>query len=178
MQNTFSKGQAKSAEKDLGVAIYPCSQEKEYISRNDKGEKQKKRVTIDVYIVISESVFLVLEPDAKKKGIGKLVSWGTLPTIDNIKRTLDNPDYLTISWRKLDDKEPWVLNVNLPNRGDECVHLLTSHLKKQKLQINQIHQKQKKLKESEVTSQSILQSKDVDNLMITIKKQEGLVYAY
>ena len=45
-----------------------------------------KRVNIDVYVVISESVFLVLEPEPKMKGIGKLVSWGTLPTIDNIKR--------------------------------------------------------------------------------------------
>ena len=43
------------------------------------------------------------------KGIGRLVSWGTLPTIDNNKRNLDKPDNLTISWRKVDYKEPWVL---------------------------------------------------------------------
>ena len=49
-------------------------------------------------------MFLLLEPESQMKGIGKLVSWGTLPTIDNIKRNLDNPDYLTISWRKVDEK--------------------------------------------------------------------------
>lgn len=49
----------------------------------------KKQVRIDVYIVISEQVFLVLEPEPKMKGIGKLVSWGTLPAIDNIKRVMD-----------------------------------------------------------------------------------------
>ena len=70
-----------------------------------------------MYIVISESIFLVIEPESKMKGIGKLVSWGTLPTIDNIRRNLDNPDYLTISWRKVDHKEPGVLNVLLPNNA-------------------------------------------------------------
>ena len=81
----------------------------------------KKRAIIDAYIVISETVFLLLEPESQMKGIGKLVSWGTLPTIDNIKRNLDNPDYLTISWRKVDDKEPWVLNILLPNNANDCV---------------------------------------------------------
>lgn len=47
---------------------------------------------IDVYIVVSEQVLLVLEPEPKMKGIGKLMSWGTLPTIDNIKRNMDMPD--------------------------------------------------------------------------------------
>lgn len=80
--------------------------------------------------MISESIFLVIEPEQKMKGIGKLVSWGTLPTIDNIRRNLDNPDYLTISWRKVDHKEPWVLNVLLPNNAQECVQHILKHLKK------------------------------------------------
>ena len=95
-----------------------------------QGEKMKKRVIIDVYIVISETVFLLLEPDPKMKGIGKLVSWGTLPTIDNIKRNLENPDFLTISFRKVDHKEPWQLNILLPNNGNDCVQLILKHLKK------------------------------------------------
>jgi hypothetical protein len=54
------------------------------------------------------------------KGIGKLVSWGTLPTIDKIRRNLDNPDYLTITWRKVDHKDPWILNILLPNNAHDC----------------------------------------------------------
>jgi len=90
----------------------------------------KKNVKIDVYIVISEQVFLVLEPEPKMKGIGKLVSWGTLPTIDNIKRNMDTPDVLTITWRKVDYKEPWILTVILPNNADDFVNLILSHLEK------------------------------------------------
>ena len=64
------------------------------------------------------------------KGIGKLVSWGTLPAIDNIKRVMDQPDQLTITWRKVDYKEPWVLRIILPNNADDFVNLILSHLKK------------------------------------------------
>jgi hypothetical protein len=121
------------------------------------GTKVKRRVIIDVYIVISETVFLVLEPEPKMKGIGKLVSWGTLPTIDNIKRNLDNPDFLTIFWRKVGDKDPWVLNILLPNNANDCVSLILKHLKKQGLIIDKKYQKKKKLKESEVTSEGVMQ---------------------
>ena len=131
MQNQSSKQAIKdSRAKDSGVAIYPCSQEKEYLIKNPQGQKIKKRAIIDVYVVISESVFLVLEPDQKMKGIGKLVSWGTLPTIDYIKRNLENPDFLTISWRKVDYKEPWILSILLPNNANDCVSLILKHLKK------------------------------------------------
>jgi len=119
-----------SRAKDSGVAIYPCIQEKEFATKNAQGEKVFKKVNIDVYVVVSESVFLMLEPEPKMKGIGRLVSWGTLPTIDNIKRNLDNPDFLRISWRKVDYKEPWSLSILLPNNANDCVNLILKHLKK------------------------------------------------
>lgn len=150
------------------MAIYLCSQEKEFVSFNAKNEKTKKRVIIDVYIVISESVFLVLEPEPKMKGIGKLVSWGTLPTIDSIKRNLDNPDMLTVTWRKVGDREPWTLNILLPNNANDCVNLILKHLKKQGLIIDKKYQKKKKLKESEVTAAGVMQPHEVELLLKTI----------
>ncbi len=59
-----------------------------------------------------------------------MVSWGTLPTIDNIKRNLENPEFLTIIWRKVDYKEPWVLNILLPNNANDFLNLILKHLKK------------------------------------------------
>lgn len=105
------------------------------------------------------------------KGIGKLVSWGTLPTIDNIKRNLDNPDYLTVSWRKVDDKEPWVLNILLPNNANDCVQLILRHLKKQGLSIDKKYSKKKKLNESEVKGGQ-LQPNEVEMLLKTINQYE------
>ena len=95
--------------------------------------------------MISETIFLVLEPEPKMKGIAKLVSWGTLPTIDNIKRNLDNPDFLTISWRKVDYKDPWVISFLIPNNANDCVNLILKHLKKQGLVIDKKYEKKKKL---------------------------------
>lgn len=179
MQNQFSKSSgsrdlnaADSRAKESGVAIYLCSQQKEYISFNQKQEKIKKMVIIDVYIVISESVFLVLEPEPKMKGIGKLVSWGTLPTIDSIKRNLDNPDMLTVTWRKVGDREPWTLSILLPNNANDCVNLILKHLKKQGLIIDKKYQKKKKLKESEVTAASMMQPSEVEMLLKTIQQYE------
>mmetsp|Transcript_9633 Transcript_9633/g.16179 ORF Transcript_9633/g.16179 Transcript_9633/m.16179 type:complete len:92 (+) Transcript_9633:784-1059(+) len=90
------------------------------------------------------------------KGVGKLVSWGTLPTIDNIKRNLDAPDRLTISWRKVDYKEPWILNIFMPNIADECLNLMKSHLQKQGCIIDKRYDKKKKLQESEVTASGVI----------------------
>ncbi len=176
MQNLASANQNVDASQQRVVAIYPCTQEKEFISKNQQGQKVKKRAQIDVYIVISEQVFLVLEPEAKMKGIGKLVSWGTLPTIDNIKRNLDNPDYLTISWRKVDYKEPWILSIILPNIADECVNLIISHLQKQGLVIDKRYDKKKKLNESEVTAQGVIQQQSqVEKLLKTIYQYEQVI---
>lgn len=130
-----------------------------------------------MYIVISETVFLVLEPEPKMKGIGKLVSWGTLPTINNIKRNLDNPDFLTINWRKVADKDPWVLNILLPNNANDCVSLILKHLKKQGLIIDKKYQKKKKLKESEVTSEGVMQPHEVEMLLKTITQYEQVLYS-
>jgi len=142
-----------------------------------KGEKvKKKRVIIDIYLVISETVLLVLEPEPKMKGIGKLVSWGTLPTIDNIKRNLDNPDFLTISWRKVDIKEPWVLQVLLPNNANDCVSLILKHLKTTGLVIDKKYQKFRKLKESEVTAEGVMQAPEVDLLLKTISQYEQVIW--
>jgi len=120
-----------SRAKESGVAIYPCVQEQEYETTTQAGNKVKKNVRIDVYIVVSEQVLLVLEPEPKMKGIGKLMSWGTIPTIDNIKRNMDIPDQLTITWRKVDYREPWVHSIYLPNNADDFVNLILGHLQKQ-----------------------------------------------
>ena len=147
---------AASRAKESGVAIYQAIQEKEFHALNNQGQKVKKIVKIDVYIVVSEQVFLVLEPEPKMKGIGKLVSWGTLPTIDNIKRNMDQPDVLTIAWRKVDYKEPWILTVILPNNAEDFVKLVLGHLQKQKLEISTKFERRKKLKESDVTAEGVL----------------------
>lgn len=130
-----------------------------------------------MYVVISESVFLMLEPEQKMKGVGKLVSWGTLPTIDNIKRNLDNPDFLRISWRKVDYKEPWNLSILLPNNANDCVNLILRHLKKQGLVIDKKYEKKKKLQEKDVTAEGVLDKEKVEQILVQIDKYEKAIQA-
>ena len=110
----------------------------------------------------------MLEPNPKLKGVGKLVSWGTLPAIDQIRRNLDNPDMLQITWRKVGDRDPWTLNILLPNNANDCVNLILKHLKKQGLLIDKKYQKKKKLRESEVTAAGVMQPGEVEILLKTI----------
>ena len=69
--NSQNQSQVASKEdRETRVVIYPCSQEKQIMVKNQQGQKVHKGAIIDAYIVVSESVFLVLEPVAKMKGIG------------------------------------------------------------------------------------------------------------
>ena len=126
----------------------------------------KRRVILDVYIVVSESVFLVLEPEQGKKGIAKLASWGTLPTIDNIIRNLENPDFLTISWRKVDDKEPGVLKILLPNNANDCVSLILKHIKKQGLTLEKKYETKPIVREE--LPQEVEQPAEIEKLLEAI----------
>lgn len=60
---------------------------------------------IDKFIVITDSVFLLLEPDHKIKNVARLVAWATLPSLEQIRRNLDNTDYVTFIWRQVDDRD-------------------------------------------------------------------------
>ena len=75
---------------------------------------------------------------------------------------------LTITWRKVGDRDPWTLNVLLPNNANDCVNLVLKHLKKQGLIIDKKYQKKKKLRESEVTAAGVMQPHEVDILLKTI----------
>lgn len=48
----------------------------------DKRTQQKKTSYFDIYIIITEEVFLVLEPVPNMKNAGKMISWATLAALE------------------------------------------------------------------------------------------------
>jgi hypothetical protein len=36
----------------------------------------------DVFVVITENIFLLLEPDHKIKNVARLIAWATLPSLE------------------------------------------------------------------------------------------------
>ncbi len=53
-----------------------------------------------LYMVVSESVFLLLVPEEKRKNLCTLTLWATLQTLARLERDLDAPSKLVFYWHK------------------------------------------------------------------------------
>jgi len=49
------------------------------------------------------------------------MSWSTLQSLDKIRRNLSRPDLVTFVFRHIDGKQPWVLNLMIPQNYEECI---------------------------------------------------------
>ena len=65
----------------------------------------KRKGYIDVYTVVTESILLYLEPDHKIKNVARLRAWFTLPSLEQVKRNMENLDSISFIWRKLEDTQ-------------------------------------------------------------------------
>lgn len=77
--------------------VFPCQQEQEIqVKLKDKAtgksEKQLRKQMIDIYLVVSETVLLVLKTDTKIKNVAKLLAWASLPALEKIKHSLESND--------------------------------------------------------------------------------------
>ena len=94
-----------------------------------------------IFVVVSEQVFLALEPDQKIKNVAKLIAYATLPSLEAIKRNLDNSDKITFIWRKVNGgEEQWILSVVMQN-VNECVNQIVKLLKGRGFTINKNYEK-------------------------------------
>jgi hypothetical protein len=66
---------------------------------------------MDVFSIVTDNVFLLLEPDHKVKNVARLVAWATLPSLEQIKRHVDRPTSVTFIWRNIDERRQWVLSL-------------------------------------------------------------------
>ena len=71
--------------------IFPCKEEKENVVQSANGPVKRKGY-IDRYTVVTESILLYLEADHKIKNVARLIAWFTLPSLEQIKRNMDNTD--------------------------------------------------------------------------------------
>lgn len=89
--------------------MFTCKEIKVPISNlNASLEQIKKNKSLtDMLLVVTESVFLVLETDHKIKNVVRLVAWASLGALESVKRNLEKQDILTFTWRQQpgDDKE-------------------------------------------------------------------------
>jgi hypothetical protein len=80
--------------------VYPCELERENIYyEEDKttGAKTLKKVRIvrvNIYLVVTETILLVLETDQTLKNVAKLTSWATLSALEKVRHKLEPDDYI------------------------------------------------------------------------------------
>jgi hypothetical protein len=81
---------------------------------NKPDEKEKEKVNqLHRYVVLTESAFLLLEPEGKLSGISRLLSWATLSSFEQIKRNMDSPRICLIVFRKIDERVNEEVNFRL-----------------------------------------------------------------
>lgn len=65
--------------------VFPCQENREVsqiIKESERSNSKGKSANNNLYIVVTEEIFLVLEPDHKIKNVAKLLAWATLPSIE------------------------------------------------------------------------------------------------
>ena len=123
--------------------VFTCKEEKEGVLTG-RDSQSGKRGHVEIVIVLTDSIFLILEPDSKIKNVARLMAWATLASIEQIRRNTDIPDSVTFVWRKVDERDPWQLTVTIKHSQD-CINMLTRHLKNLGINTNKNYEKRRKI---------------------------------
>jgi hypothetical protein len=152
--------------------VYPCQQEVE-LQLTQKGKKTGKvrKQMVDIYLVVTPTALLMLKTDTKIKNVAKLQAWGTLAALQKINHSLTANDQITMYWRRVEGRKPWVLTVLMNQNSNECISFITKNLKKSGITIKKEYEKKRMILESEVTKHAIKNMK-IDSLLLTIDQYE------
>lgn len=99
-------------------SFFNCREEKDNSHLLNKSMVDKplpKKTYVDAFVVITESEFLLLEPDHKVKNVARLIACASLPSLEQVRRNIERPDNLQFVWRKVDEKDQWILNIVVPS---------------------------------------------------------------
>lgn len=143
------------------MAVFPCQEEKE-------GSQGKRKGLADVFTVVTESLLLFLEPDARIKNVARLNAWFTLPALEQIKRNMDSPNSISFIWRKLEDSDHQLeFKMQMANSQD-CIAFISKNLKTLGISVSRVYEKKRKLLESEVSSEAATKGINIDDLHAVI----------
>ena len=133
--------------------------------------KKVRKSMIDIYLVITENNLMMLKTDTKIKNVAKLLAWASLPAISKINHSLTANDQISIYFRKVDGRKPWVLNILMNQNSNECISLIVKNLKRENVTIKKEFEKKRMIMENEVNKEAIKVMK-IDSVLATIKEHE------
>lgn len=132
-------------------------------------------------VVITPTALLLFEQHKHQKTLGMLIAWATLHSLDRVRRNITNrPQYLTMLWKAESDgsTKPWTLNLAITDgRHEECVNYIVTQMSNMGVGIEKVRKNQTKIKESDVTKESIAQM-DIEQLQEHILDYEDEVASY
>lgn len=100
--------------------------------------------------------------------MARLVAWFTLPSLQQVKRNMDNADNISFIWRKLEDQETQLEFKMVMKNSQECLNLITKNLKNIGINVSKVYEKKRKILESEVSSEAATKGINIDDLHAVI----------
>jgi hypothetical protein len=130
-----------------------------------------------MFTIVTESVLLYVEPDNKIKNVARLTGWFTLPSLEQIKRSVDQPDSLVFVYRrKLEEgvSAPQTLEFKIVMQNStDCINMIVKNLKSHGLNVSKGYEKKRKILESEVSSESATKGINIADLLAIILSEEA-----
>ena len=155
--------------------VFPCQQENEVnVKVKDKSgqvTKQIRKSMIDIYLVVTEHHLMMLKTDTKIKNVAKLLAWASLPAISKINHSLTANDQISMYFRKVDGRKPWVLNILMNQNSNECISMIVKNLKRENVTIKKEFEKKRMIMENEVNKEAMKVMK-IDSVLLTIQEYE------
>lgn len=106
-------------------------------------------------VVVSETVILQLEPSSTYIGTGVLLSWATLQSLANIKRSKMHPLRVTFAWKAIKDS-PEYQQTFIIEDASACISLITANMSRLGVLVKRQNAIiEATLKEEEVTKRSL-----------------------
>ena len=80
-------------------------------------------------------------------------------------------DQITMYWRRVEGRKPWVLNVLMNQNSNDCISMIVKNLKREGITNKKEYEKKRLILESEVTKAAIKNMK-IDSVLMTIAQFE------
>ena len=133
--------------------------------------KQIRKSMVDIYLVVTEHHLMMLKTDTKIKNVAKLLAWASLPSLSKINHSLTANDQISMYFRKVDGRKPWVLNVLMNQNSNECISMIVKNLKRENVGIKKEFEKKRMIMENEVNKDAIKVMK-IESVLLTIEEYE------
>lgn len=129
---------------------------------------------------MTPSAILLVQPIHATHNYGILIAWASLQSIARLRKNAASPHFLSIIFKPVENKQPWVLNLVIP-KAEECAKLVIENLtslgvNNKAAKVKSQHVDKPKIAAHEVTKEAIMEM-DIEELVANMQAYEQEVIA-